>query len=533
MMPISAEDIGVCVVLFGSYKLRVVGILALLAGFLLAAMDSIGITGLSVSDSNPSTYIIVVMLMLPIAIILSIKYAPEPELKKSNIAIGLSLLAVYMLAISYARGAMSFLFISYRIDALLFPIILASLIILIFGVNGLKRMKFLVVYSIFASPLLLLPSFQISSPFTAFNAYVVFDTLKAIGIPVLKSNLTIIAPSSAQISIAQTCADIGAFIALIMFLLPIAYLYSGKIISKLKWIVSGVALMLLLNVLRMFSIAIMWAYYGIGAAVGTIHLFIGEVLFDITIVVMILISGRYGLRIRAGMGKHSRNTSRAHKAHKEMGKVNFGRTAIAVFVLAIAFGSVAHYAASPIYGLVDAPISNFTANMNISNFTAGVSLIRQLEAGRGNITVVGSGMNEIVAAVHTGSTLNGSTYVAIGKAYPYPNNSIVQKFIGNSTRYYGGHALILKSGIVVHALEGISNGSVFYVNYFSLPYFTGGRYITLSYEIISNDTAAHGRCMGNVDGADYLESVLYNYETGYFGGPYKYVLCPSYLIASG
>jgi Transmembrane exosortase (Exosortase_EpsH). len=193
MMPISAEDIGVCVVLFGSYRLRVVGISALLAGFILAAMNSIRITGLSVSDSDPSTYIIVVMLMLLVAIVLSVKYAPDPELKKSNVAIGLSLLAIYVLAISYARGAMSFLFISYRIDALLFPIILASLIILIFGIKGLKRMKFLVIYSIFASPLLLLPTFQISSPFTAFNAYVVFDTLKAIGIPVLKSNLTIIA----------------------------------------------------------------------------------------------------------------------------------------------------------------------------------------------------------------------------------------------------------------------------------------------------------------------------------------------------
>jgi exosortase/archaeosortase family protein len=533
MMPISAEDIGVCVVLFGSYRLRVVGISALLAGFILAAMNSIRITGLSVSDSDPSTYIIVVMLMLLVAIVLSVKYAPDPELKKSNVAIGLSLLAIYVLAISYARGAMSFLFISYRIDALLFPIILASLIILIFGIKGLKRMKFLVIYSIFASPLLLLPTFQISSPFTAFNAYVVFDTLKAIGIPVLKSNLTIIAPSSAQISIAQTCADIGAFIALIMFLLPIAYFYSGKITSKIKWIVSGVALMLLLNVLRMFSIAIVWAYYGIGAAVGTIHVFIGEVLFDIAIVVMILISGRYGLRIRVGTGKHSKNTARAHRAYKERNNANPGHIAMAVFVLAVAFGSIAYYAASPYIRLADAPISNFTPSVNISNFTASVSLIRQLEAGRGNITVVGSGRDAVVAAVHMNSSLNGSTYVVIGKAYPYANNSIMQEFTGNSTRYSGMHALILKNGVVVHALEGISNGSLFYVNYFSLPYFTGGRYITLSYEIISNDTAAYGRCMGNDDGADYLESALYDYEAGYFGDPYKYVLCPSYLIASG
>ena len=530
MMPISAEDIGVYVALLGSYKLRALGILALLAGFLLAAINSISITSLSVSDSDPSTYIIVVMLMLLVAIVLSIKYAPEPKLKKSSVAIGLALLTIYVLAISYARGAMSFLFISYRIDALLFPIIIAPLIILIFGIKGLKRMKFLVIYSIFASPLLLLPTFQISSPFTAFNAYVVFDTLKAIGIPVLKSNLTIIAPSSAQISIAQTCADIGAFIALIMFLLPIAYFYSGKITSKIKWIVSGVALMLLLNVLRMFSIAIVWAYYGIGAAVGTIHLFIGEVLFDIAIVVMILISGRYGLTIHASTIKHKRNTARAHGLHKD--NRGFDRTVILVFVLAVAFGSVAYYAAGPYIRLADAPISNFTPSVNISNFTASVSLIRQLEAGKSNITVVGSGNGEIVAAMHANNSLNGNIYAVIGKAYPYADIGIPQELIDNST-YFGVHALILKNGIVVHALGGISNGSTFYVNYFSLPYFTGGRYITLSYEIISNDTTAYGKCIGNDNAVDYLESSLYDYETGYFGNPYKYVLCPSYLIASG
>ncbi len=530
MMPISAEDLGVYVVRFGSYRLKAIGISALLAGFLLASINSIAITGLNISDSNPSTYIIAVMLMLLVAIGFSIKYAPDPELKKSNIAIGLALMAVYLLILSYARGAMSFLFISYRIDALLFPIILSSLITLIFGIRGLRRMKFLVIYSVFASPLLLLPTFQLSPPFTAFNAYVVFDTLKAIGIPVLKSNLTIIAPSSAQISIAQTCADIGAFIALVMFLLPIAYFYSGRMINKLKWIISGVALMLALNVLRMFGVAVVWAYYGIGAAIGTIHLFIGEVLFDIAIIAMILVSGRYGLTIHANVKKRRGITKRERGTHVlEKGTV---RIAMAVFALAVAFGSVAYFASAPYAKLTMAPISNFTSGEHISNFTASVSLVKSLEASRSNITIVESGMHTVIAAMRTNSSPNtGAGSIAIGKAYANANVGASGGLFNNSMAF-DRHALILKNGIVIHAFEEISNGSTFSVNYFSLPYRIGGRYITLSYEIISNDTAAQGGCSVSTEGANYFESALYDYATGYFGDPYKYVLCPSYFIAS-
>ena len=50
----------------------------------------------------------------------------------------------------------------------------------------------------------------------------------------------------------------GIFIALAFFLIPIAYLYDGKTKKKILWVASGLALLLVLNLVRMASISLAW-----------------------------------------------------------------------------------------------------------------------------------------------------------------------------------------------------------------------------------------------------------------------------------
>ena len=50
---------------------KAIGIIALLAAFIIGALNSILITNPSILDTDSSTYIIVVMLMLPLLIIFS------------------------------------------------------------------------------------------------------------------------------------------------------------------------------------------------------------------------------------------------------------------------------------------------------------------------------------------------------------------------------------------------------------------------------------------------------------------------------
>ena len=100
-----------------------------------------------------------------------------------------------------------------------------------------------------------------------------------------------------SIGIGETCVGIGALISIVFFLLPLAYMYKGKIGSKLYWLLSGFLLLLVLNVLRMFFVALAWFIYGPNNAILTIHFFAGIILFYISIIVMVLLSGKYGLTI--------------------------------------------------------------------------------------------------------------------------------------------------------------------------------------------------------------------------------------------
>ncbi|EQD33186.1 conserved hypothetical protein, membrane, partial [mine drainage metagenome] len=249
-------------------KIRLLGLVAVLVAFVISIFNSLSITKFQISDTNPMTYIIVVMLM---SLLLIMFYMKDDKLqfsyKKANLAYASMLFIAYILLLSYSRVSLSFLFLSYRVDALLFVLVLAAMILAIFGTDGLKRMKFLLFYVLFASPILLMPVINLDTAFTLLNSGVVFNTMRLAGIPVTQVGIKIIGASTSTISIASTCADIGAFIALLMFLVPLAYLYNGRPGRKAAWVVMGVALMFLLNILRMFSIALVWAFYGLNTAI--------------------------------------------------------------------------------------------------------------------------------------------------------------------------------------------------------------------------------------------------------------------------
>src|SRR5208282_3427401 len=99
--------------------------------------------------------------------------------------------------------------------------------------------------------------------FANINANFIFGIIKSTGISAAKVGLVISSRLGASITISSTCVSLGTFIAFVMFLIPLAYLYEGKLKRKLYWIVSGTALMLLLNMVRMLFIALVWVYYGL------------------------------------------------------------------------------------------------------------------------------------------------------------------------------------------------------------------------------------------------------------------------------
>lgn len=269
----------------------------LLACTIVLLVTSAFITSASIIDTDPSTYAVVPILMLPLFIFFSLKSRPEPSVDKKDIVIGAAAFLSFLILSVMLRIYFSFLFVGFRLDMLLMPLALFGLVCLTFGRRSIHKFRGAVMYSLLASPAVLYPIITQSSAFTQFNTVFVYDIVK-----LFISSAQYIAPitifaNGYNIGIGETCVSIGIFVALALFLIPIAYFYNGKTKDKILWTASGVVILLLLNLIRMLGITFAWFAYGPNSTTLLVHSIIGVLLFYIIIVAMILVAGRYGLSI--------------------------------------------------------------------------------------------------------------------------------------------------------------------------------------------------------------------------------------------
>jgi exosortase/archaeosortase family protein len=281
------------VILMHKYTFFPFAVFAVSIALLIA--NSLATTNFTILDTDPSTYIVIPMLMLIFFPFFYMKENIEISRNMKDLIIGASGFIIYIIATAYIRFLYPLETLSFKTDMLLLPLAIISLIAMIFGISNIKKFKVIIIYSVFASPLLLMPLFNLNLNFASMNTQLVYYTLKIFEKSVAYTAPTIITFNGIGISIGETCAGIGAIIGLIMLLIPIAYLYDGKIISKIYWILSGFLIMIVLNIFRMFSIAIMWIGLNLDITATYIHDFAGVFIFYISIVVMILIIGRYKL----------------------------------------------------------------------------------------------------------------------------------------------------------------------------------------------------------------------------------------------
>ena len=469
---------------------RFFGVIVALAALILAYYNSLSISSFVISDSDPYTYGIVVMLMGMVFLFLGVRDKRlEPSPKAAWIGAGSAIVAAYALLLAYARVSLSFWFISYRVDVLLIPIFLAGIILGVFGPSGLSRLKYQIVYLFFASGVVLSPLIALNAPFTGLNAGLVYSLIKALGVPVVRNGLVISAASSGSISIASTCADIAAFIAIALFMIPLAYFYDGKPKKKLEWVASGVALLFIFNIFRMSLIAVLWAYYGIGEAVATFHLFIGSVLFYASIIIMILVAGKFGMKL-----PFLRDYMIERRKSRRLG-VDMRYVA----VWAVAAGAVAFALTIPYSSALNFGYYGFSGALSPEQSASiGGFLESSIRAAGYSETYIGNESGYYTFALT--NTTSGRQYVLLFN-YGAENGGGMPAFpkAGNRTYTYE-----TRDGVSLTAFSGNVNGTRVAIDQFSVPYNASGRSVELNYYFISNST-----------GASYCR-----YDGGYVNGIY-------------
>lgn len=504
-------------------KTKFLGIIVIFVSFLIASISSLYITNPSVLDTDPTTYIIVVMLMLFVFIAFSAKEELEFKYSRRNVAYGIIAFLAYLVVLSYARVSLSYAFMSYRIDALLFPLVLVSFIVLVFGTEGLVKLAPVVIYSVFASPLILLPLLNLNASFAGINANLVYGFLRLLGVSASQAGSVILSSTGSSLTISTTCVSIGTFVAFVMFMIPLAYLYDGKLHRKAYWMVSGVVLILLLNLLRMMLIASVWAYYGTGSALSLFHTFAGQILFYLVIIVMMLIVGKYGL----GLGKTKKGAAPDLKSiHKVKDRRVYAIAALSLVIAALVFFFSYGYITSlrpPVMLFNSGQPSQIRVDQQISlsvyNSGAAVMALGSIPEG------------QIFSLKNNNSNANGSVYILANVSHgTIPTYDLASYSPVSTVRSY-----LLKNGITLTAQTVSSENDTFEVNYFSIPYNISGSWISVNYfvferlqsGVVPNCSSAYGSF--NIQ--DSVESIIYNLIRSQSYGD-SGMMCDGYLIAS-
>jgi exosortase/archaeosortase family protein len=392
------------------YDRKVAAVLLLLAIILILA-TSLFITPTTISDTDPSTYAIVPVLMLPLFILFSMKGRPEPKVTGKDVALGIALFAAFILLTLALRLYFTLFFVSFRLDMLLMPLAIISLVTLLFGAQNVSKFRGAIIYSLLASPAVLYPILIQFNAFTQLNTMLVYWLIK----PFI-SGVQYLAPMTIEanqhiIAIGQACVSIGIFVALALFLIPVAYFYDGKVKKKALWVASGVALLFLLNFLRMLGISLVWLGYGPNATALLIHGFIGTLMFYIIIIVMLLVSRFYSL----GMSRPKQASKKA-KAARLSPLPAFAAIAMSLIYLLVTL----NYSTS----LVISPLSlGNRFQFNYSN-TQISSALQQL-VSRANFTdfVIASANGSSALFTLTNKTISGVQPIYIYFSAP-TNNTI-------------------------------------------------------------------------------------------------------------
>jgi exosortase/archaeosortase family protein len=99
------------------------------------------------------------------------------------------------------------------------------------------------------------------------------------------------------VSISSACSGANGLVGFILIGIAFILLVHGRLLPKMAWLVGGMALTWMLNLVRIMLILAAGQKFGEAFAIGGLHPFIGLVTFNLGVIAMRLSLGLFGLRI--------------------------------------------------------------------------------------------------------------------------------------------------------------------------------------------------------------------------------------------
>jgi exosortase A len=156
--------------------------------------------------------------------------------------------------------------------------VLAGLVLLLFGTNHFKLLRFPISFLIFMIPLPGVAQPEILFPLQLFAAKTATSILFILGIPVLREGTTI-QLAGATLEVAEACSGIRSLLSLMALGTVYAYFTEAKTLNRLVIVLCSIPIAIVANAFRVAGTGLLAHLYGTEVAEGFYHHFSGWLIF--------------------------------------------------------------------------------------------------------------------------------------------------------------------------------------------------------------------------------------------------------------
>ncbi len=170
-----------------------------------------------------------------------------------------------------------------------FIVILAGLVIYLFGVEVFRVVSLPLFYLFFMIPIPYILYDAVAFPLQLFAAKASVNVLQALNIPVYREG-NVIHLIETTLAVEEACSGIRSLMSLIALSIPLVYFTGSGLLRGVIIVLSAIPIAIFVNLMRIVLTGVLAHHYGAKAAMGFFHEFSGMIMFGVAMVILLTVT---------------------------------------------------------------------------------------------------------------------------------------------------------------------------------------------------------------------------------------------------
>ena len=231
----------------------------------------------------------------------------EPPIhdRQVDYIVGLPLLLVALAVNLFLPVRLSAMFWLWRLDLLALPLFASGAIVLLFGVRTLWRLRLPVAFLFLAWPMpyttVILHQIELFTNTTLVGVKAGLHLMPGVAKPLGGGDGSLFqiqhGAHGFPVGVASACSGVNGLVGYALVGGAFLFEVTGRWWRRALWLSVGLALVWVLNVARILGIFVAGHLWGEGFAIDALHPVLGLILFNVGVIVMLCLLGRFGLSL--------------------------------------------------------------------------------------------------------------------------------------------------------------------------------------------------------------------------------------------